>query len=40
MEFTRVMRSFVPGLKEEEIKLCFNRFDDDKNGRISYEEFY
>lgn len=38
-EFTILLKEIAPGLKNEEVLECFKRFDTDKNGQISFNEF-
>lgn len=38
-EFTKVINEHKLGWTAEQIKLVFNRFDDDKSGTITYDEF-
>lgn len=38
-EFTKVVNSFLPGLTYKEIEICFDAFDEDCDGYITFEEF-
>jgi Ca2+-binding EF-hand superfamily protein len=35
-----MLNHILPGLKIQEIKILFNRIDDDQNGFISFSEFF
>lgn len=39
-EFKKLMDKIESGLSEDDIRLCFRRFDLDDDKRISFEEFY
>jgi len=38
-EFSKLMKSIDPSLERSEIEYIFNKFDDDKDNNISFEEF-
>lgn len=38
-EFSKVINSFLPGLTQREIEICFDAFDEDLDGVITFEEF-
>ncbi|KRX07671.1 Protein kinase-like domain [Pseudocohnilembus persalinus] len=39
LEFEHLLRIIAPGLKQEDVKTVFNKFDIDGDGEITFEEF-
>ncbi|KRX06263.1 Protein kinase-like domain [Pseudocohnilembus persalinus] len=38
-QFTKILHQFLPGLHDKEIEHCFEAFDNDNDGLISFQEF-